>query len=109
MSVTTTAYSMFAQQFLFNVINLAHVNDGPVDAAKPQALVDRLVKRMKSFEPARTAIVRQPIDNAGLCQLGSASTAALFPSRKSLVKAANNGTAAPVTANARVAAHSLQV
>ena len=36
---------------------------------------------MKAFEPSRTTVVRRPRDNAGHVQLGSAATAALFPSR----------------------------
>ena len=84
----TSLYAMFAEQHLFNIINLAHVNEIPIDEKKPEHLIERLCKRIRVFEPETTAIVRRAVDNAGLCQLGSASTAALFPSRKALAKQA---------------------
>ena len=81
MSASVTAYQMFAQIFHMNIVTLAHVNETPVEPTKPQALLDRFIRRLKPFEPARTAVVRRPLDNSGHCQLGSAASAALFPSR----------------------------
>ena len=81
MSANTLAFQMFSQLRYCNIIDLAFPNEAPVEAARPQALLDRLIRRLKPFEPARTTVVRRPKDNAGHVQLGSATTAALFPSR----------------------------
>ena len=97
---------MFSQLFLCNIIELSHPNEAPVDAAKPQALLDRLIRRLKPFEPARTMVVRRPRDNAGHVQLGSAATAALFPSRVMRDQAlALRDAGRAVTSDTRVASH----
>ena len=74
------AYTMFSKIKNINFLNLTQVNDPFVADAKASMFINRLASRISGWIPEKSAPTA-PIHTGGFL-MGSAASAALFPSKK---------------------------